>query len=149
MWYRQVFNHGHGDVTDDVIVNEEFPRLWKVLMLESARYIERARESFHQETLSAQGVQQAIEDVQYKLSQHCTGMANVATPLIYDELSFVIRRILMHPEVVRQVAPVGGTWLRAVEKLYAAMKGRRPRANVVDGFIISQSILQYALKEDL
>lgn len=184
MFYRQVFAYGKGDVTEDMLVNEEFPRLWKVLMFESAQYLERARESLHPDTfVSAQGVQQAVEDLQYNLSVHCTGMANVMSPLLYEELRFVTQRILSHPDVVRHVAPTGGTWLRAVERLTARMTGTRPRATVlnnkaeqghniirqvaeyapatfddqvlmrflshVDGFIISQSILQDALKASL
>ncbi len=40
---------------------------------------------------------QAVEDLQYDLSAHCIGMATVATPMIYAELNFIIRRFLMHP----------------------------------------------------
>lgn len=134
MFYRQVFNYGNARITDDVIVNREFPRLWKLLMLESANYLERAQASPHPDSfVSPQKVQQAVEDLQYNLSTHCTGMANVITPLIYAELNFVISRILMHREVVRQVVPVGGTWWRVVEKLYMEMKHARPKATVLYG----------------
>jgi hypothetical protein len=44
-------------------------------------------------------------------------MATVSTPLVYKELDFVIRRFLKHRDVLRYVAPNGGTWLRAVEQL--------------------------------
>ena len=74
---------------------------------------------------------QAVEDLQYNLSTHCTGMANVITPLIYAELNFVIRRILMHDEVMRQIVPAGGTWWRVVETLYMEMKNTRPRSTVL------------------
>ena len=73
---------------------------------------------------------QAVEDIQYNLSQHCTGMANVITPLIYAELNFVIQRIFMHPEILRQVVPAGGTWWRVVEALCLDMNKSRPRATV-------------------
>jgi hypothetical protein len=183
MFYRQVFNFGGGEVTDDVIVNDEFSRLWKVLILESAKYLQRAQTSPHPDSfVSPQPVMQAVEDLQYNLSIHCTGMATVVTPLIYDELSFVTRRILMHPEVLRHVVPQGGTWWKVVEKLHAQMKGTRPRATIlsnkarfghdilraiaayepgpfaeqfgdfvskVDAFIITQSILQEALTDQL
>ncbi len=132
MFYRQVFNAGMSQITDDVIVNKEFTRLWKVLILESANYLERARESFYPESyVSKQNVMQAVEDLQYNLSTHCTGMANVITPLIYAELDFVIRRIFMHPEILRQIVPQGGTWWRVVETLYMGMKNIRPRATVL------------------
>jgi hypothetical protein len=131
MFYRQVFNEGYGQVTDDVIVNDEFPRLWKILILESAKYLERAQTTFNQDSLSPQNVMQSVEDLQYNLSTHCTGMANVITPLIYAELDFIIQRIFKHPEVVRQVVPQGGTWWRVVETLYMGMKNSRPRSTVI------------------
>jgi hypothetical protein len=132
MFYRQVFNYGNGQITDDVIVNSEFSRLWKVLILESAKYLERAQASFNPDSyVSRQNVMQSVEDLQYNLSTHCTGMANVITPIIYAELNFVIQRIFMHPEILRQVVPQGGTWWRVVETLYMAMKNTRPRSTVI------------------
>lgn len=132
MFYRQVFNEGKAQITNDLIVNKQFTRLWKVLILESANYLERARESFYpQNYVSKNNVMQAVEDLQYNLSTHCTGMANVITPLIYAELDFVIRRIFMHSEILRQIVPQGGTWWRVVEKLYMDMKNMRPKATVL------------------
>jgi len=115
-----------------VIVNQEFPRLWKVLILESAKYLERAQAAFNPDAyVSRQNVMQAVEDLQYNLSTHCTGMANVITPMIYSELNFVIRRILMADEIVRQIVPAGGTWWRVVETLYMEMKKQRPKSTVI------------------
>jgi hypothetical protein len=132
MFYRQVFNWGHGPVTRDLIVNREYHPLWKVLMLECAKYLERAQISPNPDSyVSRQNVMQAVEDLQYNLSTHCTGMANVITPLIYAELNFVVRRIFMHDEVLRQIVPQGGTWWRVVETLYMAMKNARPRSTVL------------------
>ena len=74
---------------------------------------------------------QAVEDLQYNLSTHCTGMANVIAPLIHAELDFVIRRIFMHPEILRQVVPQGGTWWRVVETLYMGLKHSRPKSTVI------------------
>jgi hypothetical protein len=149
MFYRQVFNEGRAQITDDVIVNKEFTKLWKVLMLESAKYLQEAQESFYPDSyVSKQNVMQAVEDLQYNLSTHCTGMANVITPLIYSELDFVIRRIFMHPEIMDQIVPSGGTWWRVVETLYMAMKNVRPKSTVLYnkaklGFEIIRSIAEY------
>lgn len=149
MFYRQVFNHGGGQVTEDVVVNDEFQRLWKVLMLESAKYLERAQISPNPTSyVSRQNVMQAVEDLQYNLSLACTGMATVMTPLIYDELNFVTRRILMHEEVRRQLAPSGGSWWKVVETLLLGMKHVRPRATVLNnkarlGHNILRSIAEY------
>jgi hypothetical protein len=132
MFYRQVFNAGQGRTTEDVIVNREFPRLWKVLMLESARYLERGQASPNPENfVSRQNVKQAVEDLQYNLSIHCTGMATVITPLIYAELDFVTRRIFNHPVIRRHVAPSGGSWLKVVEEIYTDMMHVRPKASVI------------------
>jgi len=132
MFARQVFAMGNSQVTDDMIVNAEFPRLWKVLMLESARYLEYARESFNADAyVSRQGVMQAVEDIQYNLSTHCTGMVTVLTPLMDAELQFVVRRILSHAEVRRQVVPAGGSWKRVVERLNMEGKHRSANATVL------------------
>jgi hypothetical protein len=132
MFYRQAFNFGRGEATDLIIVNRDFQRLWKVLMLEAARYVERAQLSPNPHTLvSKQNVMQAVEDLQYNLSTHCTGMATVISPLIHAELDFVIRRIFMHDEVRRHVVPSGGAWWRVVEALYAGLKNTRPKATVL------------------
>ena len=132
MFYRQVFNYGRGQVTEDLIVNGQFNRLWKVLMLESANYLERAQASLNPDSyVSRQKVMQAVEDLQYNLSTSCTGMANVITPLIYAEFNFVVKRILQSDEVIRQIAPQGGTWWRVVERLYMEMKHARPKVTVL------------------
>lgn len=149
MFYRQVFNHGGGQVTEDVVVNDEFLRLWKVMVLESAKYLERAQISPNPTSyVSRQNVMQAVEDLQYNLSLACTGMATVMTPLIYDELNFVTRRILMHEEVRRQLAPSGGSWWKVVETLLLGMKHVRPRVTVLNnkarlGHNIIRAIAEY------
>lgn len=132
MFYRQVFNEGNVEVTEDVMLNSEFKRLWKVLMLESAKYLQRAQASFNPDNfVSRQNVMQSVEDLQYNLSLSCTGMVNVIAPLIDAELNFVLTRIFKHPEVVSQVVPSGGGWQRVVETLSAARKHSRGRATTL------------------
>lgn len=149
MFYRQVFNYGAGSVSEDVVVNTDFKRLWHVLMLESARYLERAQASPNPDSfVSRTNVMQAVEDLQYNLSTSCTGMATVITPLIYKELDFVVRRIFMNSEVMSKVAPGAGSWSRVVENLYMEMKRTRPKAAVLFnkaklGHLIIQSIAGY------
>lgn len=137
MFYKQVFNAGadlssDSDLAQILVPNPEFPKLWKVLVLETAKYIERAQAAFYPDSyVSRQNVMQAVEDLQYNLSTHCIGMVNVVSPLIYAELNFVIKRIFMHDEVMRQIVPAGATWWRVVETLYLAMRNQRPRATVL------------------
>ena len=109
-FYRQVFDLGNEPVPGDGMANTEFSRLWKILMLESARYLERAQVSPHPDNyVSRQNVMQAVEDLQYNLSISCVGMATVMTPLMYAELDFVVKRILGHPEVRKHLVPAGGS----------------------------------------
>ncbi|WP_160714213.1 hypothetical protein [Chitinophaga solisilvae] len=149
MFYKQVFNFGNAPVTDDVVVNREFPKCWRILIMEVARYIQRAQDSPNPDSyVSRQPVMQAVEDLQYNLSTHCSGMANVISPIIYDELYFVIKRILSHPEVVKQLVPAGGNWWKVVEMLYQGMKHQRPKTTILYnkaklGYEILNSVADY------
>lgn len=148
-FYRQVFNQGTEPVPGDGIPNAEFGRLWKILMLESARYLERAQSSPHPDNyVSRQNVMQAVEDLQYNLSVTCVGMATVMTPLMYSELDFVVNRILGHEEVRKHLVPSGGSWWKVVEKLQAG-QGRRARASVLHnkarlGYALIRAIADYS-----
>ncbi len=149
MFYKQVFNYGSGQITEDIVVNKEFNKLFKILIMEGAKYIQRAQESPNPESyVSRQPIMQAVEDLQYNLSTHCAGMANVITPIIYEELNFIIKRILNHPEIVQQLVPAGGTWWKVVELLYEGMKQQRPKTTIFYnkaklGFEIFNSIAKY------
>ncbi|HVI43982.1 MAG TPA: hypothetical protein VM802_03915 [Chitinophaga sp.] len=149
MFYKQVFNYGNSPVTDDVVVNKEFPKFWRTLIMEVAKYIQKAQESPNPDSyVSRQTVMQSVEDLQYNLSTHCSGMANVISPIIYDELYFVIKRILSHPEIVKQLVPAGGNWWKVVEMLYEGMKHQRPKTTILYnkaklGYAILSSIADY------
>jgi hypothetical protein len=147
-FYRQVFDQGKEPVPGDGLPNSDFARLWKILMLESARYLERAQTSPNPDNfVSRQNVMQAVEDLQYNLSTTCVGMATVMTPLMYAELDFVVTRILGHPEVRKHLVPSGGSWWQVVEKLQAG-QGRRSRATVLNnkariGYELMRAIATY------
>jgi hypothetical protein len=129
IFYRQVFNERKGEVAEDVIANTEFSRLWKVLILESAKFLQRAQSSYYPDLQSKQNVMQAVEDLRYNLSNSGTGLVNVVSPLIDSELNFVLTRILDHPEVRQHVVPRGGGWKRVVETLALGQKKTRVRAS--------------------
>ncbi len=127
MFYKQVFNFGNSAITDDLVVNEEFPSLWKSLLVQSVRYIRDVQDSPNPDTyVSRQPIMQAVEDLQYNLSTHCTGMANVISPIIHKELKFIRDKIFSHPEVLKQLVPAGGSWWKVVELLYTEMKRSKP-----------------------
>jgi hypothetical protein len=135
MFHRQVFNSGSVQIPDDMVVNEDFPRLWKVLILESFKYLQQAQASFNPDSyVSRQNVMQAVEDLQYNMSTHCTGMTNVVVPAIYAELKVVVERIFQHPEIVNYVVPQGGTWEKVVEQLHVEMKKEEMRRTRATGF---------------
>jgi hypothetical protein len=132
MFYRQVFDIGNGRVSEDMIVNSEFSGLWKTLILETDSYIEKAAASPNPDSfVSRQNVMQAVEELQYNLSENSSIMASALVPVIYAELEFIIRKIFMHPEIIRQIVPSNGTWTRVIEALYANMKQKRINAKVV------------------
>jgi hypothetical protein len=147
-FYRQVFDQGREPVPGDGVPNADFSRLWKILMLESARFLEKAQSSPHPDNyVSRQNVMQAVEDLQYNLSTSCVGMSTVMTPLMYAELDFVIKRILNHEEVRRHLVPAGGSWWKVVEKLQAG-QGRRGRASVTHnkariGYSLLRAVAEY------
>lgn len=149
MFYKQVFSYGNAQTTDDMIVNKEFPKLWRILITESANYLERAQDSPNPDMyVSRQTVMQAVEDLQYNLSTSCTGMANVISPIIYKELAFVVKRIFMHKEIMQQVVPAGGSWWKVVETIYGEMKGIKPKITVLNnkanlGYDIIKSVANY------
>jgi hypothetical protein len=64
-----------------------------------------------------------------------------------DELTFVIKRILNHPEIRSHVVPGGGSWLKVIDRL-AAARGRRARTSVINtkarlGYSLIRSIADY------
>ena len=144
MFHRQVFDEGHSQVPDDMPLNPEFRQLWKVLMLESARYLERAQASLHPESfVSPQNVMQAVEDLQYNLSNYCTGMATVISPRIDAEINFVMERILKHPDVLRHVVPEGGTWKQVVDRLNTERRQRPGKASTLyNKAVLGKGILE-------
>ncbi len=116
--YRHVFGEGTAEMPQDMSINGEFKQLWMVLMLESARYLERAQSSKNPENLLLrQHIMQAVANLQRNLSVNCSGMVAVISAALDAELQFVIRRILKHDDILRQVVPEGGTWKRVVDKL--------------------------------
>jgi hypothetical protein len=109
--YRRILDVGEAPVGDRVIVNDEFPALWRTLMEEVATYIDRTESSFR-DRVNAQGVVQAIREVQYNLTERMAGMALTQVTEMYNQLrqtetgSGVLGGldILGHPEVVGQLS---------------------------------------------
>jgi len=109
--YRRILDVGESPVGDRVVVNEDFPALWRALMEEVATYIDRTESSFRKR-VNRQGVIQAITELQYNLTERMAGMALTQVTEMYNQLrqtetdSGVLGGldILGHPEVVGQLA---------------------------------------------
>lgn len=127
MFARMVFAQGDGQLLEGMQENSEFRQLWEVLMIESARYLERAQETYNPGSfVSKQNVMQAVEDLQYNLSTHCVGWPQVMAPAIDAELNFVLSRFIENEKIAQQVLPAGGSWKRVIDKLNAERPKKRP-----------------------
>lgn len=109
--YRRILNVGNGAVGDRVVVNEEFPQLWRTLMEEVATFIDRSESSFR-DRVNRQGVEQAIRELQYNLTERMAGMALKQVTEMYNQLKQTDPDsgllggldILRHQEVVGQLS---------------------------------------------
>lgn len=155
MFARMVFAQGDGQLMEGMPENTEFRQLWEVLMLESARYLERAQESFNPGSfVSKQNVMQAVEDLQYNLSTHCVGWPQVMAPAIDAELNFVLARFVQNEKIAQQVLPAGGSWKRVIDKLNAERPKKRPvpaaallYAKATQGMQILEAVADYSPAE--
>jgi hypothetical protein len=109
--YRRILDVGGATVGDRVVVNEDFPALWRTLMEEVATFIDRTESSFR-ERVNRQSVIQAITELQYNLTERMAGMALTQVTEMYNQLRQTERDsgvlggldILSHPEVVSQLS---------------------------------------------
>ena len=103
MFYNQVFGTGaetgfaHGDS------NDEFGVLWNSLMEEAASFIEKVEKSDYYDNISRNNIYQAIEDLQYNLSNNCTGLAKVAANVINLELKFIMNKLFADKDIREQI----------------------------------------------
>lgn len=109
--YRRILDLGQAPVGDRVVVNSDFPQLWRTLMEEVATYIDRSETSFR-DRVNSQGIVQAIREIQYNFTERMAGMALTQVTEMYNQLrqtevgSGVLGALdlLSHPEVVGQLA---------------------------------------------
>lgn len=150
MFYRQVFNSGNSETVEGMALNGDFNQLWATLMEETVKYISKAERSENPDLfVSKQPIFQSIEDIQYNLSMHCTGMAKVAAPIINKELDFVVNRILMNEEIRKQLAPSGNSsFWRVIENVQRSSNNEIPnvaalRNKAVFGHQILTTVANY------
>jgi hypothetical protein len=151
--YRRILDVGGAQVGDRVVVNEDFPALWRTLMEEVATYIDRTESSFRKR-VNRQGVLQAITELQYNLTERMAGMALTQVTEMYNQLrqteadSGVLGGldIMSHPEVIGQLSSGRRRDLWSViERLAKEEFGVSPnvsalRTSAVEGFKVVEFI---------
>jgi len=154
--YRRILDVGGATVGDRVVVNEDFPALWRTLMEEVATYIDRTESSFRKR-VNRQGVLQAITELQYNLTERMAGMALTQVTEMYNQLrqteadSGVLGGldIMSHPEVVGQLSSGRRRDLWSViERLAKEEFGVSPnvsalRTSAVEGFKVVEFIAAF------
>lgn len=150
--YRRVLNKGETEVLSRMVVNEHLPDLWHNLMAEVAQYIdktERVDDGYGESSpVSRSRIYQATRELQYNITEFCTGMAHVQTREFYAQLQECLE-ILKDPEIM---AYFGGNRRKSlwsvIERLSKEEFGTAPnigahRSLAVDGNKIFQWIANF------
>jgi hypothetical protein len=155
--YRRILAVGDAEVSERVPVNEDFPALWRTLMEEVATYIDRSETSLR-ERVNRQGVEQAVQELQYNLTERMAGMALTQVTEMYNQLRQTDRTsgtlggldILGHPEVVAQLSSGRrkDEW-SVIERLSKEEFSVSPnvsamRTSAVEGFKVTDFIATFA-----
>ncbi|WLQ15880.1 hypothetical protein O5O45_08130 [Hahella aquimaris] len=152
MVYRRVLNKGSTEVLSRMVVNEPFPLLWRNLMAEVAEYIDKTEKvddgAGEFSPVSRSRIYQATRELQYNLTEYCTGMAHVQAREFYAQLQECFE-ILKDDEIMSYF---GGNRRKSlwtvIEKLSKEEFGASPniaahRSLAVDGNRIFQWIANY------
>lgn len=145
MLYRRVLNKGETAVLSRMVVNEDFPNLWHKLMSEVADYIdksERVREgSSEMSPVSRARIYQATRDLQYNLTEYCTGMAHIQAREIHAQLQECFD-ILREPDIL---AFFGGNRRKSmwtvIEQLSKQEFGRSPNISAMRSLAVDGNVL--------
>jgi hypothetical protein len=120
MLYKRVLNKGGANVLSRMVVNESFPHLWSALMGEVARYIdksERVDSARDSSPVSVQPIYSAVRELQYNLTEYCSGMAFMQTRELYAQLQRAFE-ILRDPDIIAHFGgPRRRNMWRAIETL--------------------------------
>lgn len=152
MLYKRVLNKGNANLLSRMVVNEHFPALWHNLMAKVAEYIdktERVEEGMSEASpVSRSTIYQATRELQYNLTEFCTGMAHMQVRELYAQLQEAFD-ILGDPEIIDHF---GGTRRKTmwtvIEQLSKTEFGVAPniaavRTLAVDGNRVFQWIANF------
>jgi hypothetical protein len=101
--YRRVLGKGSGQMLSRMTANEVFPGLWRNLMEEIASYIDKSESTDTGRSIkspvSAAPIYQTIKELQYNLTEYCTGIAFLQTRELYAQLQEAFA-LLQDPDVI-------------------------------------------------
>jgi hypothetical protein len=102
--YRRILAKGSTKVLRGMVVNEDFPVLWGQFMEQIVDFIEKS-ESTRSDDRGPSKVRltRTTKQLQYNLTEHMTGMAQVQTAEIYAQLRDALE-ILADPQIVSIIA---------------------------------------------
>lgn len=122
--YKRVLDLGDAKVMQGVVVNAEFPNLWKRLMTEVARFIQKREEQHDGARVSRQPLARAIRELQFNLSEFGSGGTTKVAQKLNAQLEDAMD-ILGATEVIEQLA-LGrrkSVW-RVIERLHKELRGK-------------------------
>ncbi len=103
MLYRRVLGKGSSNLLSRMVANEGFDPLWTNLMAEVATFIDKSErlESGISETsaVSTNAIKQCMRELQYNLTEYCSGMAFVQSHEMYKQLQAAFE-VLRDPDIV-------------------------------------------------
>lgn len=103
MLYRRVLGKGQSQMLSRMVANDGFQPLWSNLMGEIATFIdksERLESGLSDASSVSMGpITQSIRELQYNLTEYCTGMAFVQAHEIYKQLQSAFD-VLRDPDIV-------------------------------------------------
>ena len=145
MLYRRILNKGDMDVLDRMVVNDIFPDLWLNLASEVADYKEKTEKIDSGNTdsspVSRARIFQAIRDLQYNLTEYCTGMAHIQTRELYAQLQECVE-LLRDPDVM---AYFGGNRRKSlwtvIEKMSKQEFGSSPNIAAIRSLAVDGNVM--------
>jgi hypothetical protein len=133
--YKRVLNKGETEALDRMVVNESFEALWGTLAEKVAEYRAKVEDAKVEQgdhiLVSRTPIYQALRDLQYNLTEFCTGMAHMQIREMYAQLREAMD-LIGDPEIIDHFA--GGrrkTMWTAIERLAKSEYGEAPNINAI------------------
>ena len=125
MFYKQVFNMGDATNMTDIETNSDFGAHWDSLMIAVTDYIAKVEGSSYYENISRNNIYQAIEDLQYNLSNNCTGLAKISSNVINMEMNFIMKKIFQDKDIREQIGKRDRTAFGVLKQILLDLNGER------------------------